>query len=235
MSSTVTFYIVRHGKTLLNTLDRVQGWTDSPLTEEGIKVAEYLGRGLHDIKFDSVFCSTLRRTLQTAETILKEQGQTDLPITELEGFKEAGFATYEGDFNQRMWTDAAFYLHFKSREEMMEAIKQGSVTTKMTLDAIASIEPSGKAETFDEVEKRTQKTLAQVAECESRKENDSNVLIIAHGMSIIAMLDNIGGRELLKSHLDNASVSKVVYTNGKFAVQSIGDMSYVQKGKNETI
>ena len=30
----VTLWFVRHGKTLLNTLDRVQGWADSPLTDE---------------------------------------------------------------------------------------------------------------------------------------------------------------------------------------------------------
>lgn len=232
MSSTVTFYIVRHGKTLLNTLDRVQGWTDSPLTDEGIEMAEYLGRGLQDISFDSVFCSTLRRTLQTAQVIFKEQGQSDLPITELEGFKEAGFGTYEGDFNERMWTDAAFYLHYKSREDMMIDISNGLVTTKMTLDAIAEIESSGKAETFDQVEQRTLDTLKQVAECESRKENDSNVLIVAHGMSIIAMLDSIGGRELLRGHIDNVSVSKVIYKDGNFSVQTVGDMSYLEKGKN---
>ncbi|MDR1877109.1 MAG: phosphoglycerate mutase family protein [Flavobacteriaceae bacterium] len=39
MSPKITFYIVRHGKTILNTLGRVQGWSDSPLTqEEGSKI-----------------------------------------------------------------------------------------------------------------------------------------------------------------------------------------------------
>lgn len=231
MSSTVTFYIVRHGKTMLNTLDRVQGWCDSPLTEEGIEFAGYLGKGLRDIKFESVFCSTLRRTLQTAQVILKEQGQTDLPITELEGFKEAGFGTYEGDFNHRMWKDAAFYLHYTSIEELMKAVALRKVSTKMTLDAIAAIEPSGRAETFDQVEQRTQDALTQIGDCESRKENDSNVLVIAHGMSIISMLENIGGSDLLKGHIENVSVSKVIYKDGKFTVESVGDMTYMHNGR----
>lgn len=42
----VNIYFARHGKTLLNTFDRVQGWVDSPLTEDGIRVARYLGEGL---------------------------------------------------------------------------------------------------------------------------------------------------------------------------------------------
>src|SRR5699024_11313825 len=31
----ITFYIVRHGKTMLNTTDRVQGWSDAVLTPNG--------------------------------------------------------------------------------------------------------------------------------------------------------------------------------------------------------
>ena len=33
----LTLYIVRHGKTMLNTTDRVQGWSDAVLTPEGEK------------------------------------------------------------------------------------------------------------------------------------------------------------------------------------------------------
>ena len=28
-------YLMRHGQTLFNTLNRIQGWCDSPLTEKG--------------------------------------------------------------------------------------------------------------------------------------------------------------------------------------------------------
>ena len=33
-------YLMRHGETLFNTQKRVQGWCDSPLTENGIWQAE---------------------------------------------------------------------------------------------------------------------------------------------------------------------------------------------------
>ena len=39
----VTIYLTRHGKTWLNTVDRVQGWSDSPLTDAGAEVATKLG------------------------------------------------------------------------------------------------------------------------------------------------------------------------------------------------
>lgn len=231
MSSTVTFYIARHGKTMLNTFDKVQGWCDSFLTDEGIEVAQFLGKGLRGVEFESVYTSDLRRTSQTAQVVLKEQGQTELPITELFGFREAGFGTYESDHNKKMWTDIALYLHYKSLNDMFKAVAEGKVTPEMMLNAAHDIEPSGTAEDFKTVETRTQKALAEIAECESRKGKDLNVFIVAHGMSIIAMLQNMGGKELLQGHLDNVSISKVTYTDGKFTVHTMGDMSYVHKGR----
>jgi probable phosphoglycerate mutase len=33
--NTVTIYVTRHGKTMFNTVHRVQGWADTPLTTAG--------------------------------------------------------------------------------------------------------------------------------------------------------------------------------------------------------
>ena len=33
---TADIYLMRHGQTLFNVQKRIQGWSDSPLTEEGI-------------------------------------------------------------------------------------------------------------------------------------------------------------------------------------------------------
>lgn len=53
-------YLMRHGETLFNTQKRVQGWCDSPLTENGIWQAEqakqyFVKKG---ISFDAVYSST---------------------------------------------------------------------------------------------------------------------------------------------------------------------------------
>ena len=37
-----TFYVVRHGETLLNSIGRAQGWSDSPLTDNGKRTAAEL-------------------------------------------------------------------------------------------------------------------------------------------------------------------------------------------------
>lgn len=233
MDSTITFYIVRHGKTLMNSLDRVQGWCDSPLTKEGIEVAEYLGLGLQDINFESVYTSDLRRTRQTAEIILKKQGQTDLPITEIFGFREACFGSYESDSNLRMWKDASLYLQYARQEDMYKDVFEGKISSAEILDAIAKLDEMGIAENFGQLETRTQTALFEIAKKEAEKVKDANVLIIAHGMSIIGMLLNLGARKHLRSPLLNASVCKVTYKDGAFNVESMGDISYVEKGKNK--
>ena len=66
----VSFYIVRHGQTLLNSLDRAQGWADSPLTDEGKQTAVELGHELKDIDFNAVYTSDMLRAVQTAELVL---------------------------------------------------------------------------------------------------------------------------------------------------------------------
>ncbi len=37
----ISFYIIRHGETLLNSLNRAQGWSDSPLTGNGMRLREW--------------------------------------------------------------------------------------------------------------------------------------------------------------------------------------------------
>lgn len=230
MSAKLTIYVVRHGKTIMNTLDRVQGWCDSPLTQEGIDAARYLGYGMSDIQFRSAYCSDLRRTRQTVQVILGAKGQDDIPVTELAGLREACFGSFEADFNHVMWHNAALYMHYTSHEEMYKAIVAKEISYKEVLNTIKLLDTMGLAENFMQVEARTQESLKILAENEIQK-GDGNILVVSHGMSILAMLLGLGGDKLFTRHLDNAAVCKVSYQDGEFTVESIGDMSYLEKGR----
>lgn len=61
-------YIVRHGKTDWNVLGKMQGATDIPLNEMGIKQAGMLKEKLEG-KFDLCFSSPLERAVTTAKII----------------------------------------------------------------------------------------------------------------------------------------------------------------------
>ena len=49
--SKVKLYIARHGKTMFNTIGRVQGWSDSPLTPFGEEGIRELGVGLKAVRY----------------------------------------------------------------------------------------------------------------------------------------------------------------------------------------
>ena len=66
-------YIVRHGQTDFNVNGIYGGRKDISLNEEGIKQAYELREKLKDVKFDFVFSSPLKRSLETASIICNNE------------------------------------------------------------------------------------------------------------------------------------------------------------------
>ncbi len=86
-----TLYLMRHGETLFNELKLKQGWSDSPLTKNGIeqatKAAEYFKS--NNIIFHSAYSSTQERATDTLKIV------TDAPFVQLKGLKERSFGYRE--------------------------------------------------------------------------------------------------------------------------------------------
>ncbi len=232
--NTVVLYIARHGKTMLNTLDRVQGWADTPLTPAGIEVAEYLGKGLklEGVDFKAAYSSDLGRARQTARIVLDSKGQKDMNIIEVPGVRETNFGSYEGDTNHRMWTDAALYLHYKSQKELMAAMAKNPEVLQQAMSAFKALDTLGMGEDYMDVKTRGQKAIREIAEKEAAN-GGGNILLVSHGMAIGNFLSDIdsSGKKAPVGHMGNAAVSKLIYKDGKFTLESFGDMSYVEKGK----
>ena len=64
-------YIVRHGQTEWNVLEKFQGQLNSPLTEAGIEKVRKTAEELKNIVFSKVYTSQVGRTIGTAEIILE--------------------------------------------------------------------------------------------------------------------------------------------------------------------
>ncbi len=62
-------YIVRHGQTEMNNRKALQGRSDVPLNEIGRRQACSAAEKLKDIRFDRVYTSPLKRSIQTARII----------------------------------------------------------------------------------------------------------------------------------------------------------------------
>lgn len=62
-------YLVRHGETVWNAERRIQGQSDSPLTEKGEQQARQVGERVKQLGITHVIASDLGRTRRTAEII----------------------------------------------------------------------------------------------------------------------------------------------------------------------
>ena len=58
-------YLVRHGETMFNQLNKVQGWADSPLTVKGINDLKITASNLSQVHFDKIYSSDLKRAIDT--------------------------------------------------------------------------------------------------------------------------------------------------------------------------
>lgn len=67
-------YVVRHGETEWNAINKVLGRTDIPLNEKGLEQAREVAASLKDLKIDVFLCSPLSRAKQTADAIANEIG-----------------------------------------------------------------------------------------------------------------------------------------------------------------
>jgi len=229
----VVFYFVRHGKTILNRLGRMQGWVDAPLTPEGKAVVDQLGRGIkrEGISFKSVYSSDSARARTTANIVLEHSGLT-LDITETPALRELSLGSYEGESDEKMLREIALYMGYKSGEELLEAEKTGIEVIIQALAAIKALDTLGIAEDYYDMKTRAESLIREVAIAEAAAGGGS-ILVISHGFTIGILLSELDDEEDYPTAIDvrNASVSKVVYKDGKFTVESIGDMHYVEEGR----
>jgi broad specificity phosphatase PhoE len=90
---TTRLYIVRHGATTLSAEDRFAGATDVELSDEGRRQAMALARRLADDRIGAVYCSPMRRTLETARIVAGPFGLEPQPR---DGLREIDHGRWEG-------------------------------------------------------------------------------------------------------------------------------------------
>jgi Histidine phosphatase superfamily (branch 1) len=73
---------LRHGQSTWNRDNRFIGWTDTPLTDQGVLEARVAGQMLRNssIQFDEVHTSLLRRCIRTTNIVLMELAQEYIPL-----------------------------------------------------------------------------------------------------------------------------------------------------------
>ncbi|MDA1527429.1 MULTISPECIES: histidine phosphatase family protein [Bacillus cereus group] len=222
-SNVVTLYVTRHGKTILNTNHRAQGWADSPLVEKGVEVASNLGTGLKDIHFTSAYSSDSGRAIETANLVLKYSEQSKLKLEQRKKLRELNFGIFEGEKLDNMWDAVGKAAGVASPEELMK------FSIQEVIDLIRAADPTKQAEDWELFSTRIKAEIDNISE-EVAKDGGGNVLVVVHGLLITTLIELLDSSKT-KLGVENASVTKILYQDGTYTVESVGDMSYVAKGK----
>lgn len=203
-SHTVTFYLVRHGETMFNEKGLAQGWCDAPLTEEGVKQAEQLGKGLKDVDFVAAYSSVSERAMDTGNAALAGR---DLELQLSEDLKEMYFGTMEAAPNADLWKDPEYNISVGFDNVGGETWEQLGTRVKRCLDTAG--------ETYAPVGGNVLVASHGMA--------ITGLLRAAcpEDPLYLKFMKESGGQ------LHNCSVTIVEYTDGVYTVKAIDDVSYL--------
>lgn len=212
MNKNLTFYLIRHGRTVWNEQGLLQGFGNSALTENGVKGAKQAGIALQNIPFVAAYSSCLQRTIDTAQHIL---GDRPIPLFQHQGLNEQYFGTWEG-------------LPVDELREL-EEFKQ------MRSDAASYKAQSNGGETFEQLAERAMKAIRDIIQVHDQ----GNILIVSHGHTLRLLLALFAGtswqehrNEGKSQTLLNTSINIVRYqktndTDGKFSIEAINKADHL--------
>lgn len=228
-------YIVRHGKTFFNTTDQTQGFSDSPLTEDGIEQALKLGKGMMDIEFIKAFSSDLGRQRATAKYILSQNKKKIPALVELYGLREWCFGGFEGRSNKDMWQPIyeKYNIDSVEREKNYRQLV-ALLGYEKVADELFERDILKKAEKYDVIVNRLNEAMADIIsesykECEKAHLKKAAVLIVSSGLAITTMLHIFAKEQYKEELISNCSVSILKYKDAKFDLTSVADLSYLNR------
>lgn len=89
-------YLIRHGETDWNQINRLQGREDIPLNDAGIAQAQAAGTALQNLEIAAIYTSPLGRAVRTSQEISAKIGLTDSDIHTLVSLIERDLGPFSG-------------------------------------------------------------------------------------------------------------------------------------------
>lgn len=201
--------LLRHGESAWNLENRFTGWTDVPLTENGLRQADRAGNLLIEkgFFFDKAFVSYLRRAVKTLDAVLERMGQEWLPVQKdwrlnekhygmLQGLNKRETAQKYGDDQVLLWRRSYDVAPPPLPEDdprnprldprYRHVPKEKLPLTESLKDAVERVMPYWNGVVFPELDRADQ------------------LLVVAHGNTlrgVIQFLKGMSREELLKFNL----------------------------------
>lgn len=181
----IHLHLVRHGQTFFNRYNRLQGWSNSPLTEAGLSDADHAGSLLAGIDFAGAYCSDTTRAQMTAERILdanEQAGHTRPTLVADMHFREQFYGYYEGQDMSMAWLAAGGPHGAPTYQAIVT--RYGLAATR---DFLKEADPFHDAESDDEYWRRIAGGYALIAANTGLHDGD-HVLQISHGNTLLSLM-----------------------------------------------
>lgn len=180
-------YLVRHGQTDWNLAGKIQGHADIALNDTGRAQAESVAEYLAEKEVDEIYCSSMKRAVETASILAERLGK---PAYMTDGLREMGYGVCEG-------------LTMKEIEEQFP--QELAAWHQNPLEFRFSGEGS---ETGWEVLQRAYGSWRQIVQ-----RAKGNIVIVSHGATLRILLHYLlrDTPEDIPGDLDNTSVVSLRY------------------------
>ncbi len=198
-------YIVRHGETEWNKVNRIQGRLDSNLSDKGREYAKRLGEKLKDTEFAAIISSPSHRALETAKIL---RGSRTTPIGTDERIMEMHLGSWQGLTTKEIKAHyPAEYDSFMNEPDLFLG---------------------GDGESFIDMLERANDFLEEL----KKSELTGNLLVVTHGLFIkilYLIFKEIELKDLwTEPTVDGTSLSIVKWENEQFELLVESDMSHVE-------
>ena len=199
--------LARHGRTEWNETGRYQGSSDVGLSSGGLQEAEALGRRLAGERIDAIYCSDLKRAVETAEAVARGR---DLKLITHKELREIDFGGLEG-------------LTFGEIDRRYPGI-----------DWWTARDPDMKlpqGESVSQLAKRVRRFLAELG----GHSDEETALVVAHGGTLRAVICLVLGLSLehwWQISIDSASLSMIDRYSTTSVLSHLNDVCHLEHLKD---
>lgn len=219
-------HLVRHGQTFFNRYNRLQGWSNSPLTESGIADADKAANKLKEFDFAAAYCSDTTRAQMTAQRILdvnEAAGHTRPQLVSDMHFREQFYGYFEGQDMGVAWTAAGGPHGAKNYNDIVAKFGLGA-----TRDFLKEADPFHDAESDVEYWSRVEDGFALIASNPALRDSD-DVLQISHGNTLLSLMHRFAPEGYdLSERPANGSVTTLDFDTSKPIAEAVTVVSYNQ-------
>ncbi|AVK64637.1 histidine phosphatase family protein [Lactobacillus sp. CBA3606] len=199
--SQFSIYLVRHGQTYFNVFNRMQGWSDSPLTERGQAMATQVGQALAPVNFAHYYASDSKRAIDTANLIMAAAPTKQPTVTTLANFREVFYGYFEGDDSSRTWSLVGKDYGVTSLHELLAYLP-----IDKTRDLMRTIDPFHEAEDEARYWARVNQGFDYL---KAHHDHHEKILLVSHGTTIRSIVAHFAPDMDITTGPKNGSVTRL--------------------------